>query len=312
MKRMIFSIIVSTKNNVSVIGFVVRSICSAAIHLNLRCNVASELVLVDGMSKDGTIEKAYKEIKECKDILYDVKILKDPGVSLSFSRKVGVEHSRGDIIMFLDGDIILSRSFGLHLCKYIERAETWDALIPHTMIAPLEGFSETFDILVTRVIQKQTKNIFPRIVKATFIRGKPFLGLLSRFWGEDLLLLHQLRALKARILSAKDLVVYKYEESSFINYWRKHLRYGEGMQRDLDRYARRILLRDLVLRRLSYIDVFFPVLSLYTFVSVALALRGSSLKDSIVNGVRVSLLRYSIKLAMAMGEIKSKVSSYGD
>jgi glycosyltransferase involved in cell wall biosynthesis len=303
---MILSIIVSTKNNASVIRFVVRSICSAAVHLNLRCNVASELVLVDGMSKDGTLEKAYEEIKGCKDILHDVKILKDPGISLSFSRKVGVEHSRGDIIMFLDGDIILPHSFGFQLCKYIKRVETWDALIPYTMIVPLKGFSETFNIFVTDVLQKQIENTFPRIVKATFIQGKPFLGLLSRFWGEDLLLLHQLRALKARILPAKDLIIYKYEEQSFINYWRKHLRYGEGMQRDLNKYARRILLRDLVLRRLSYIDVFFPILSLYTFVSVALALRGSLLRDRIVNGVRVSLLRYSIRFAMMIGEIKSR------
>jgi glycosyltransferase involved in cell wall biosynthesis len=303
---MILSIIVSTKNNASVIRFVVRSICSAAVHLNLRCNVASELVLVDGTSKDGTLEKAYEEIKGCKDILHDVKILKDPGISLSFSRKVGVEHSRGDIIMFLDGDIILPHSFGLQLCKYIKRVETWDALIPYTMIVPLKGFSETFNIFVTDVLQKQIENMFPRIVKATFIQGKLFLGLLSRFWGEDLLLLHQLRALKARILPAKDLIIYKYEEPSFINYWRKHLRYGEGMQRDLNKYARRILLRDLVLRRLSYIDVFFPILSLYTFVSVALALRGSLLRDRIVNGVRVSLLRYSIRFAMMIGEIKSR------
>jgi glycosyltransferase involved in cell wall biosynthesis len=288
---------------------VIRSIYSAAIYLNLRCGVASELVLVDGMSKDGTIEKTYKEIERCKDVLYEVKVLKDPGVSLSFSREIGVRQSRGDIIMFLDGDMFLSHSFALNLCKYIKRIETWDALTPYTIIVPLKGFSRIFNIFVNHVLHKQIGNAFPRIVKAECIRDESYWGILSRFWCEDKLLLHQLRAQKARILVAKDLVVYKYEEPSFINYWHKHLRYGEGMCKDLNRYAKRILLKDIALRRLSYIDVFFPILSLYTLISIALALKELSLKDIIANGVKVSLLRYSIRFAMMVGDIKGCISN---
>ena len=300
----ILSFIVSTKNNASTIKFVIHSICLTAVHLRSKCNVATELVLVDGMSKDGTIEKASKEIIQCENFLYRVRILQDPGLSLSFSREIGLRHSVGDIVVFLDGDTILSHSLATNICKYIRNMNEWGALIPYTIIIPLKGSSSIFNMFVAYVLQRRLENMFPRIVRSSIVRGKPFWSLLSRFWGEDMLLLQQLKNQKVRILFAQDLVIYKYEEPTFINYWHKHIKYGEGMCKDLNRYAKRILLKDIVLRRLSYIDIIFPLLSLYTSILMVLTMKNLSLKDRIVNSVKVSLLRYLIRLAMIVGDIK--------
>ena len=300
----ILSFIVSTKNNASTIKFVIHSICLTAIHLRTKCNVATELILVDGMSKDGTIEKASKEIIQCENFLYRVRILQDPGLSLSFSREIGLRHSVGDIVVFLDGDIILSHNFATNICKYIRKINEWGALMPYTTIIPLKGYSGIFNMFATHILQRQFENMFPRIVRSDIIRDNPFWSLLSRFWGEDRLLLQQLKIQRVRRLFAQDLVIYKYEEPSFINYWHKHIRYGEGMCKDLNRYAKRILLKDIVLRRLSYIDIILPLLSLYTSILMALTMKNLSLKDRIVNSIKVSLLRYLIRLAMIIGDIK--------
>jgi len=300
---MLVSFIISTKNNAYTIKPVIRSVCLAANQL-LACNAHTELIVIDGLSNDGTYEKAYEEIEKCRNLFYDVKILRDPGISLPLSRKIGIEKFKGDIIILLDGDIILPRVFAQNLCTYLRNSYYWDAIEPLNIVFPSKDYSLVFNILINSIARRNTRVTFPRILKAEFVCGKPYWGLLSRYVFEDILLREQLRFKGARMKFSKELIVYKYDEPTLNAYWKKHYRYGKGLCKDLNRTAQAILLNEVILRRISYVDIFFPTLSLYTLVKFITLNSGFTKKDKLANSIKAFVLRYAIRLAMFLGDVK--------
>ncbi|WP_237705148.1 glycosyltransferase family 2 protein [Thermococcus zilligii] len=84
----------------------------------------TEVIVVNG-SSDGSWEKVREEfnniLKKMRDAGIAVKHVTLPGASLPHARNVGVKMARGDVILFLDDDVILERDYIENLTKvYVE------------------------------------------------------------------------------------------------------------------------------------------------------------------------------------------------
>jgi len=81
--------------------------------LDALCNLGypqkdMEIILVDNGSSDGTIEKARN---------YDVKIIQIPDVTISKLRNVGATSSTGNLIAFVDADVLVTKDW---LCSALK------------------------------------------------------------------------------------------------------------------------------------------------------------------------------------------------
>jgi len=81
-----------------------EGIIRTLMHIN-KLNIDKEVLVVDGLSKDGTIENAKK---------YGAKIVIEKRKGKGIAMRTGAKNAKGDIICFLDGD-------GTYPPKYIPK-----------------------------------------------------------------------------------------------------------------------------------------------------------------------------------------------
>lgn len=82
------SVVLLTKNSVATVKKSIESIFQ-------QTHQPDEVVVVDGNSRDGTLEVVKK---------YPVKLVTEPGLGFGHARNLGVKNATGDIIFFLDSD----------------------------------------------------------------------------------------------------------------------------------------------------------------------------------------------------------------
>lgn len=87
-KSVTLSVVVCTKNSEATLKQCLDSIFKSSIH-------PFEVIIVDGMSTDKTIEVAKQ---------YPVKIYYDHGGGIGYARRIGVEKAEGDYIAMIDSD----------------------------------------------------------------------------------------------------------------------------------------------------------------------------------------------------------------
>lgn len=111
---MLFSCVIPTLNEEEHMGFLIDSIFR-------QDHRPVEVLIVDGGSKDQTIEIVRTKQKELNSEGFSIKILfeKDFGgiSSPANARNIGAEQSTGDYLMFLDADIFLIESDSLSKIK---------------------------------------------------------------------------------------------------------------------------------------------------------------------------------------------------
>ena len=98
------SFIIPTYNEEVHLPRVLRSIRDHAAALNL------EIIVVDNGSTDLTVEIAER---------YGAKIIKDPSKTIAGLRNLGVSHSLGRILVFLDGDVLITPEWAVEFGKVI-------------------------------------------------------------------------------------------------------------------------------------------------------------------------------------------------
>lgn len=99
------SVIICTKNVESFILDCVKSVI---------LNNPYEIIIVDGESTDKTLDRIKK---------YDVKVFSDKGNGLSYARRVGVNNSSADFILFIGPDNILKKGF---IDKFVQLMLDWN------------------------------------------------------------------------------------------------------------------------------------------------------------------------------------------
>ncbi len=94
------SVVIAVRNEVTHIKECVQSV------LNQDYKKTYEVIIVDGMSTDGTYELLEKLTKKNKFIL-----LRNPKFNAAAGRNIGIENSKGNFIAFIDGDAVASKDW---------------------------------------------------------------------------------------------------------------------------------------------------------------------------------------------------------
>jgi len=297
--RRIVSFVIVTKNNRATITFTLASIKQFAKAYT------TELIIVDGMSNDGTYDMikdfALRNYKQ----FYKVKIIKDPGTSLSYARNVGFEQSSGDIVIFLDGDMLLHPSFAKNFKLSI--INDYDLLAPNISVMKLDYYTELFDVLLDVVNAYSFLLNKPDIVPQARIFTREALEKLhgyprlSKYFGEDRLTTALAISIGLRYAYLPSLSIIKIDEPSFKAYIKKHIRYGSGIIDDLSNFGKCLLRGYILTRRLTYLNLVLPVISaLYAFTALKI-LKNKRMREVL----SIFAFKYVIDLSMLVGEIKA-------
>ena len=103
------SVVIAVRNEVNHIKECVQSV------LSQDYKETYELIIVDGMSGDGTYELLESLKKKHKFIL-----LKNPKFNAAAGRNIGIKHSKGNYIAFIDGDAIAEKDWLEQITKAFE------------------------------------------------------------------------------------------------------------------------------------------------------------------------------------------------
>jgi len=97
---MIFSVVIAVRNEVKYIEKCIESIFSQDYKKSF------EVLVVDGMSSDGT----YELLKKLQN-KYDFKLFRNPKINAAAGRNIGIKNSDGEHIAFIDGDAVANRDW---------------------------------------------------------------------------------------------------------------------------------------------------------------------------------------------------------
>jgi glycosyltransferase involved in cell wall biosynthesis len=296
------STIISTKNNDLTIRYVLTSLLFLVDKFDI------ELIVVDGGSKDKTPRILSDFIVSHGNAFVSTKILRDPGVSLSYARHLGFKNSTGDILVFLDGDTPLSGSFKYYLERELGES---DLISPVFECIPLDEATRVFNLFIKTVSYIQSKavtrgrvfsdpSILPpaRIYKRRVLEGIKGYPVSSRFFGEDRIATALAIRLGFRYKFSTRLKLFKIDKPGYGSYWKKHCRYVLGIHRDLTSLGKSILKGYIIARRLNHINILFPILS------ILYAGRSLAISRNIREAIEVLLMKYLIDLAMFIGDLK--------
>jgi len=296
----VISIIVVTKNN----RFTIKNVLESTKKFAEKYK--TELIVVDGKSQDGTYETARKFLETYSSLFVRTALLQDPGISLSYARHIGYTHSKGDIVIFLDGDTILSNTF-------IEKFETvmrsdYDVIIPSFTILSIDKatriFNYTFNIIErTSVNLKKPSIIQPaRIFTRKILEQLHGYPPLSRYFGEDRVATSLATLKTPKIAYMPELKIIKIDDPTLAAYIKKHARYGKGIQRDLTPVAKQLLRDYIIARRATYINLVLPAISA---IYAAYAFRAFR---NILVSLQVFAMKYIIDISMLIGELISALA----
>lgn len=112
MRKPLFSVIIPTLNEEKFLPLLLDS-------LMVQTNKSFEVIVVDGKSKDRTVEVAKLYAKK----LPALSVVMSPKASLPYQRNFGTKHAHGEWFVFVDAD-------GIFLPYFIERCESF--IVSHT------------------------------------------------------------------------------------------------------------------------------------------------------------------------------------
>jgi len=293
------SIVIATKNNRTTIRHTLKSI------KKFSEKYLTELIIVDGKSSDGSFELAKLFISENRHAFYRVLLLQDPGISLSYARHLGFKYSLGEYIVFLDGDMALHPDFIVNFKEKVLMEGGADVISVQGVILGLDRYTRVFNMFVNvsaRITPKGASLILPaRIFRRETLEKLGGYPALSRFFGEDKIVTVLAIAKGLMHKYVPELKIVKIDEPSFKSYFKKHIRYGEGIARDLSRGGRRVLRDYILVRRLMYLNILVPVLSaLYMFKA-----KQQYREANLTGLLETFMFKYAIDLAMLLGELRA-------
>jgi len=200
---------------------------------------------------------------------------------------------------------VLHPDFIVNFEEKVLRERDADVISVLGAILELDRYTKVFNMFVNvsaRISPKGASIILPaRIFRREALEKLGGYPALSRFFGEDKIVtvLAVAKGLKHKYVP--ELKIVKIDEPSLKSYFRKHVRYGEGIARDLSRGGRRVLRNYILVRRLTYLNILIPVLSALYMFKAKQQCREANMSDLL----SVFMLKYAIDLAMFLGELKA-------
>jgi len=293
------SFVITTKNNRATLRYVLKSI------RKFSEKYLTEVIIVDGRSTDGTFELARSFVSENKHVFYRVLLLQDPGASLSYARHLGFKQSIGEYVVFLDGDIMLHPDFIMNFGEEVLMKSDADAISVHSIILGVDRYTELFNMffnVIAGITPKVPSLILPaRIFRREALEKLGGYPVLSRFFGEDRIVTALIITKGLKYNYVPKLKIIKIDEPSLRSYFKKHVRYGEGIVEDLSKAGKRVLRGYILIRRLTYLNILVPVLSVLYMLKAKQQYREANLTDLL----EAFMLKYAIDLAMLLGELKA-------
>ncbi len=127
-EKKVVSVVIPTLNSENYIVDCLKSIRNQSYEF-------VEIIVVDGGSTDRTVELAKKYAD--KVLMFNTRILKEGHFTATHQRNYGVKNSSGQLVFYVDADMILTRDVILNCVKKIE--EGFDAVV-----VPEESFGKGF------------------------------------------------------------------------------------------------------------------------------------------------------------------------
>ncbi|MEM4474531.1 MAG: glycosyltransferase [Candidatus Bathyarchaeia archaeon] len=124
------------KNAANTVAWTIRTIVSQSYD-----NV--ELIVVDGMSTDGTLDIIKRELSQLN---IPARIESDNGKGLAYARQLVVDYAKGKYVLWVDGDHILPHDYVKKQVIFMENhsdagaAEAITRHIGSSLVAKLEGY----------------------------------------------------------------------------------------------------------------------------------------------------------------------------
>jgi glycosyltransferase involved in cell wall biosynthesis len=297
----LYSIVITTKNNELSIKYVLSST------LILAENYDVELIVVEGNSTDNTLKIVNDFMSKNKSRYVTFKVLRDPGFSLSFARHLGFKNSHGDVIFFLDGDISLTTTFKYHLEEELKNSDLVSPLFECVHIdqatSVFNQFMKTISYMQSNIVNNSKivndPSVLPpaRIFKRQVLEKMKGYPVCSSFFGEDRIVTALAIKLGFRYRFSPRLKLLKIDEAGYSAYWKKHFRYGLGMNKDVNSLGKRILRGYVIARRLNHLNIIVPLLSMIYAQKCYELVRGFMIS------IDVALMKYFIDLAMLLGDV---------
>jgi len=190
-----------------------------------------ELIVVDGYSKDRTLA-IVKESFVDKDICFD--IFQDNG-GLGAARQMVVDNARGDYIVWVDGDMILSTDYIKRQVEFMEKnpsvgvaGGTYGIYLGKTMVSAFEN------IVYVVVSYKYGGKIFPRLLgtEGSIFRTKAIRdvgGFDQEIEGaaEDIDLIYRIQK-KGWLLHMTKAIFYEKCKEDWRELWKQYVWWGYG------------------------------------------------------------------------------------
>lgn len=105
-----FSIIIAVRDEINYIKKCIKSV------FNQDYKEKYEVIVIDGMSKDGT----YETLKDLKK-KYNFKLLRNPTLNAAAGRNTGIKESKGKYIAFIDGDAVAAKNWLTQIKKTFQK-----------------------------------------------------------------------------------------------------------------------------------------------------------------------------------------------
>jgi cellulose synthase/poly-beta-1,6-N-acetylglucosamine synthase-like glycosyltransferase len=212
-----------------------------------------EILIVDGMSEDGTREYVYEQ----QGCVPNLRLLDNPGKIVPVGLNIAIAKAKGEIVVRVDGHCVIAPDYVRRCVEYLERepvvgvggpmetiGETPTArTIALAMSSPFGVGNSAFRVRVN--VHRYVDTIpFPAYRMSTLQAAGPFDETLIR--NQDDEYNYRLRAMGGKLLFAPDVRSKYYSRSSLRALWKQYFQYGFFKVRVLQKHPAQFSLRQFV------------------------------------------------------------------
>lgn len=195
--------------------------------------IPSQVIIVDGESKDSTVKKARE---------YPVEIFSNPKISAADARNIGIKFSKGDIIAFTDSDCVPDKNWLKNIFRRFknnpELVGTGGKMLPLKPKNNIETFSANVFLNEIMKFPKQIFKPLEKFLPGSFITANCAyrkeslikVGGFNEFFknnGEDIdLFWRMIDKFPGNLLYDPSIIVYHSFPDSYIKLAKKYFQYG--------------------------------------------------------------------------------------